>query len=78
MIEKNNITIEDIKGVQKGKSTTFVLPDYAAVVSARNLLSYFRRRYPPDEGWQYRAHVDYPKIIQIELTSQNEKSCKQK
>lgn len=77
MVEKSNITIEDIKGVPKGKATTYLLPDYAAVVSAKNLLSYVRRRYPPETGWQYRAHVDYPRIIQIELISQNEKSCKQ-
>lgn len=76
MIEKDKLTIQDIKDVKKGGSATFVLADYAAVVSAKNLLSYVRRRYPPDNGWRYRAHVDAPKIIQIELTSQIEKSCK--
>jgi hypothetical protein len=47
------IQVKDIRSIGLGGSLTVHLPDYHAVVSAKNQVCYVKKAYPPPKGYQY-------------------------
>lgn len=54
----SKVTIEDIRNIGYGGKLKVELPDYAACVSAKQLVSHVRKRYPREDGKYYYASVD--------------------
>lgn len=54
----SKVTIEDIRNIGYGGKLKVELPDYAACVSAKNLVSHVRKMYPREDGKYYKASVD--------------------
>ncbi len=50
------ITVEDLRNLAE-KKLTAQMPDYAAAVSARNLVSYVRKAYPLPKGLNYETNT---------------------
>lgn len=54
----SKVTIEDIRNIGYGGKLIVRLPDYAACVSAKNLVSHVRKMYPREDGKYYFCSVD--------------------
>lgn len=54
----SKVTIEDIRNIGYGGKLRVQLPDYAACVSAKNLVSHVRKMYPREDGKYYFCSVD--------------------
>ena len=54
----NKVTIEDIRNIGYGGKLKVELPDYAACVSAKNLVSHVRKMYPRNDGKYYKTSID--------------------
>ena len=54
----SKISVEDIKNIGYGGKLKVVLPDYAACVSAKNLVSHVRKMYPREDGKYYFCSID--------------------
>ena len=57
----SKISVEDIKNIGYGGKLKVELPDYAACVSAKNLVSHVRKMYPREDGKYYFCSVDSKK-----------------
>lgn len=55
-METKGITVQDLRNLPERKLTA-QLPDYAAAVSTRNLVSYVRKAYPLPKGLNYETTV---------------------
>lgn len=71
----SKVTIEDIRNIGYGGKLKVELPDYAACMSAKNLVSHVRRMYPREDGKYYKASVDSKtntiEISVIDMPSKN-------
>lgn len=54
----SKISVEDIKNIGYGGKLKVELPDYAACVSAKNLVSHVRKMHPREDGKYYFCSVD--------------------
>ena len=63
----SKISVEDIKNIGYGGKLKVVLPDYAACVSAKNLVSHVRKMYPLPAGQRYFCSVD-SKTFTVEIS----------
>lgn len=71
----SKITVDDIKNIGYGGKLKVVLPDYAACVSAKNLVSHVRKMYPREDGKYYFASVDSKtNTIEISVIDKPEKN----
>lgn len=52
------VQVEDIRAIAVGGSLTVCLPDYHAVVSAKNQVGYVKKAYPPPPGYQYYCRTN--------------------
>lgn len=53
-MEAKSITVQDIRNLAENKLSV-QMPDYAAAVSTRNLVSYVRKAYPLAKGLNYET-----------------------
>ena len=54
----SKVTVEDIRNIGYGGKLKVELPDYAACVSAKSLVSHVRRMYPREDGKYYYCSID--------------------
>lgn len=54
----NKVSTEDIVNIGMFGRLTVKLPDYAAIESAKNLVSRVKVRYPRSDGMTYTTNVD--------------------
>ena len=52
----NGITVQDLKNLAERK-LSLQMPDFAAAVSTRNLVSYVRKAYPLPKGLNYETNT---------------------
>lgn len=55
-MEAKGITVQDLKNLADRKMSV-QMPDYAAAVSTRNLVSYVRKAYPLPKGLNYETNT---------------------
>ena len=66
------VTIEDIRNIGYGGKLKVSLPNYAACVSAKNLVSHVRKMYPREDGKYYKASIDSKaNTIEISVIDKN-------
>lgn len=53
-MEAKSITVQDLRNIAENKLSV-QMPDYAATVSTRNLVSYVRKAYPLPKGLNYET-----------------------
>lgn len=53
-MEAKSITVQDLKNLAERKLSV-QMPDYAAAVSTRNLVSYVRKAHPLPKGLNYET-----------------------
>ena len=51
------ISSEDIRRIGKYGRLEVTLPDYGACISAKNLLTYVKNRYPREDGLTYTCSI---------------------
>lgn len=69
----DRISTSDIRGIGKGGCLKIQLPNYAACVSAKNLVGYVKKMYPREDGMTYTCSIDSEKfIISIRLVEASE------
>lgn len=67
------ISVSDIKNVGINGCLTVHLPNYAACVSAKNLVGYVKKMYPREDGLTYTCSIDSEKfIISVRLVEASE------
>lgn len=57
-MEANKIGTEDINNIGSFGKLKATLPDYAAVESAKNLVTRAKKRHPREDGLTYTTSVD--------------------
>lgn len=68
----NKVTIEDIRNIGYLGKLKVSLPDYAACVSAKNLVAHVRKMYPREDGKYYKASIDSKSnTIEISVIDKN-------
>lgn len=55
-MEAKSITVQDLRNLAERKLSV-QMPDYAAAVSSRNLVTYVRRAYPLPQGSVYETNI---------------------
>ena len=55
-MEAKGITVQDLKNLAD-RQMSVQMPDYAAAVSTRNLVSYVRKAYPLPKGLNYETNT---------------------
>lgn len=54
----DKIGVDDVRRIGKDGSLSVRLPNYAACVSAKNIVTYVKKAYPREDGLTYTCSID--------------------
>jgi len=73
-MKAEKVTINDIRNIGYGGKLVAELPNYAACVSAKNLVVHVRKMYPREDGKYYKTSIDSKtNTIEISVVDMPEK-----